>query len=152
MDNGIDTIVLRLAGLADRLVLMEKNKILRLDSGLVLYPSEIHLLLLVKSGEAGNFPALVDKLGVTKGAVSQTITRLVSKGILEKDRRGSTNDLIIRFTPLGEQAALQCLRFRRALFGQMSEYLASLSREERDTITGFMTRIESVLCSIPKNP
>ena len=47
-----------------------------------LYPSEIHLLLLIDAQSQLNATGLAERLGLTKGAVSQTLTRLEKKGVL----------------------------------------------------------------------
>ena len=64
-------------------ILFMKKKSLFLFQGVELYPSEVHLMLLIKGERATNATKMAAQLGVTKGAVSQTLSRLEKKGYVE---------------------------------------------------------------------
>jgi DNA-binding MarR family transcriptional regulator len=92
----------------NQLLFLEKRKNLTFE-GISLYPSEIHLMLETKGDQAVNATKIADKLGITKGAVSQTLARLEKKGIIEKIKDPyNKNELSIILTPMGKRAPNHC--------------------------------------------
>ena len=72
----------------NRSMLLEKKSILKHED-LRLYPSEIHLLQIIKEGEDLSAGEMARKLGISNGAVSQTLNRLEKKRLSKKPRPGS---------------------------------------------------------------
>jgi DNA-binding MarR family transcriptional regulator len=66
----------------NKLIFAEKKKIFNIKD--IAAPSEVHLLLVIENHTNTNATLIANQLGLTKGAVSQTISRLVKKGILKK--------------------------------------------------------------------
>ena len=152
MEKNIEVSVLQFLRIIDKIILIDKNNILIYGNELKLYPSEIHLILLIGSGQAMNFNTIVRKLGVTKGAVSQTISRLVKKGILMKNKDPIRNkDLVIFFTPLGDKVLKQCKKIQNKLFKQLSKYFISLPQKDHEIIKRFLTHIETNLSKVSIN-
>ena len=134
--NGFTDMILIII---DKLLMIEKNNILIYGENLKLYPSEIHAILLIPENGKCHFGEIVHKSGVTKGAVSQTITRLVKKGILvKKNGSGKNTDLQILFTPLGKKVRQKCEKVRNSLFEQIYSYFASLPENEMEIIGRFL--------------
>ena len=69
----------------NRSMLLEKRSILNHET-LRLYPSEIHLLQVIKEGEDLSAGEMARKLGISNGAVSQTLKRLEKKGVIKKTK------------------------------------------------------------------
>ena len=69
----------------DKILHMEKGMILE-EGGVKLHPSEIHLLLFLHLRPRANASEIARHFSVTKGAVSQTLSRLARKGVLIKGR------------------------------------------------------------------
>lgn len=143
MKENKNNIADRFLKIMNQLLILEKTNILTLNNGVKLYPSEIHLILATETGQASSFNSLVKKLGITKGAVSQTISRLEKKGILEK--RKEQNELDILFTPLGKEAITGCKKIRSELVKQLSLYIKNLADNEIETINRFFMHIEDRL-------
>ena len=56
-------------------------------------------MIAISESRATNATKIADELGVTKGAVSQTLTRLEKKGVLVKTKDASNkNELSLQFT------------------------------------------------------
>jgi DNA-binding MarR family transcriptional regulator len=127
----------------NQLIFNEKNNMLVYGDNLKLFPSEIHLILMITNGKFENYSRIVHQLGVTKGAVSQTISRLVKKGILEKKKNIKNNDLTILLTDLGKKVHKQCKIIQGRMFNQLSSYLISLPERERKIIDDFLNHIET---------
>ncbi|HEX2969957.1 MAG TPA: MarR family transcriptional regulator [Bacteroidales bacterium] len=58
-------------------------------TGDMLYLTEIHTLIMISKNEHVNMTSLAEIMGVTKGAISQTIRKLVAKNLIVKEN--STN-------------------------------------------------------------
>jgi DNA-binding MarR family transcriptional regulator len=69
----------------DKILHVEKGRVLEAE-GVKLHPSEIHLLLFLHAHPHANAKEIAHRFSVTKGAVSQTISRLEAKGVLTKER------------------------------------------------------------------
>ena len=134
--------------IVNRLVNLEKAGVLELETGVKLYPSEIHMLLALDDPGIEGFAGLVEYLSVTKGAVSQTLSRLVKKGLIEKHRR-DIGDLSIRFSADGRKALVQCKSFKAGLIGRLNPYFSGLSAEDEAVIKDFLDKVEENLANRP---
>ncbi|WP_207259758.1 MarR family winged helix-turn-helix transcriptional regulator [Desulfovibrio sp. Huiquan2017] len=95
--------------------------------GVALYPSEIHMVSRVDRHDGVGVTDLAEEFGVTKGAVSQVVTRLVDKGLLvkEPDPLNRTR-VVIRTTETGHVASENHLKFHREHDKVFLDYLAGL--------------------------
>lgn len=132
------------------------NKFVALERGLVfqhgeckLHPSEMHLMQMVALYPEVNASGIAKLLGVTKGAISQTLSRLEKKGILSKESDPlNKNELKISLTPFGGAALNAFDEHNADQWEDFNRYLNSLSMEEHGTITGFLARLETFLNSL----
>jgi DNA-binding MarR family transcriptional regulator len=114
--------------------------------GVRLHPSEIHVLLLVEAGQGTNATRMAEVLGITKGAISQTLTRLERKGLIEKERDPrAKNELTLSFTPLGRRAARRAGKVQDAIQARFDTYLESVSDAERRSIGRFLAEMSIIL-------
>lgn len=124
----------------------EKNSSFSYGKGLKLYPSEIHLMLLIDDEQTSNVTRMAEKLGVTKGAVSQTLSRLVKKGVLEKTKDPyNKNELTATFTPLGQDALQQYRQLRASFRGHFVHLFSSFSASEREVIGKFLSQMKALV-------
>jgi DNA-binding MarR family transcriptional regulator len=124
----------------NQMIFLEKKNIYDAD-GVKLYPSEIHLILIVNENPT-NATQMAERLGITKGAVSQTITRLERKGILRKEKDPQNkNKLTLHFTPLGKKIFTKYQRLTSEAFRKYAHTLTQYSDEELDTIDRFLTHL-----------
>lgn len=129
----------------NRLVFLEKRYAFR-HGELVLHPSEIHLLLAIRREPMANATGLAGRLGITKGAVSQMLKKLESKGIVTKRVDPSQkNEVTMSFTKRGQNALNAFAAERRSALMPFHEYLDALSPKERATIHAFLEHAEGVL-------
>jgi DNA-binding MarR family transcriptional regulator len=145
MKKNIEASAEQLFRIINQLIFNEKNNILVYGDNLKLFPSEIHLILMITNGKFENYNKIVQQLGVTKGAVSQTISRLVKKGILEKKKNLKNNDLTILLTDAGKKVYKQCKKIQESMLNQFSSYLISLPENDRRIIDEFLHHIETTL-------
>ena len=99
-------------------------------TGMELYPAEIHMLTTVDMLGGAGVTELARESGVTKGAVSQQVAKLVDKGLLAK-RADPENKVrvIVTVTAAGRQASQNHLEFHKRHDKVFLEYLSGLDRE-----------------------
>ena len=129
----------------NRSMLLEKRSILKHDD-LRLYPSEIHLLQVIKEGNDLSAGEMARKLGISNGAVSQTLNRLEKKGVIKKTKDPALkNRLTAALTEFGQAAIRQFEQGQEGTMKTFSSYLAGLSERERKVIEGFLSRLDAFL-------
>ena len=134
----------KLRGVMDKLLFLDKRNIFQFRT-IKLFASEIHLMLLVNQGgeRARNATRIAEHLGVTKGAVSQTISRLEKKGILTKVKDPlMKNELCLAFTRSGERAVAQFLLLEDEMRKRHTALLKGFSQRDQDVILRFLSRLE----------
>lgn len=95
--------------------------------GVPLYPSEIHMVSRLDGRGDVGVTELAEELGITKGAVSQLVSRLVKKGMVTKEPvPGNRSRVLIRVTPLGHRASESHLAFHLQHDGAFLDFLAGL--------------------------
>ena len=88
-------------------------------------------MLLVDEEQTINATKMAERLGVTKGAISQTLSRLEKKGVLHKIKDPyHKNELTASFTPLGQEALEQYRELRASFQKQYADYFSTLSESE----------------------
>jgi DNA-binding MarR family transcriptional regulator len=143
----IDEFIKRIHNALNRLIFIEKSSAFEFE-GIKLYPSEIHLMLETKGENAVNATRIAERLGVTKSAISQTISRLEKKGIVYKEKDAyNKNELAISLTPLGKKAFDKYEALQVVLFQKLFNYLSALTENERELLDGILSQIESMFKS-----
>jgi DNA-binding MarR family transcriptional regulator len=148
MNTDSEALATQVLLIIKRLTFLEKNSGFSYGQ-IKLYPSEIHLMLLIGDEQESNATIMAEKLGVTKGAISQTLTRLEKKGILEKTKDPyNKNVLTAIFTPLGQEVLQKHREVRMSFRVQFVHYFASLSDSEREAIGGFLSETDAILAGM----
>jgi len=126
-------------------ILFIKKKDLFQFQEIKFYPSEIHLLLFMKTQSNTNATSIAKGLGVTKGAVSQTLSRLEKKGVLLKTKDPyNKNELTLDLTPFGTEAFKHYQTMAASFDQKHIDYLETFSDEEKLVIKRFLTEVDSV--------
>jgi DNA-binding MarR family transcriptional regulator len=108
--------------------------------------SEIHLLQVINEGEDLSAGEMARKLGISNGAVSQTLNRLEKKGVIKKTKaQALKNRLSATLTGVGQTAIRQFEQGQESTMKAFSSYLSGLSEGERKVIEGFLSRLEVFL-------
>ena len=95
-------------------------------TGVSLYRAEIHTMRAIGSIPAVNVTKLAEHMEVTKGAVSQTVNKLVRKGLVKKTRApDNAKEVLLELTDLGwtgfhnhERFHSQMLEIAREHYGE----------------------------------
>ena len=143
-----ESLVARIRETIDRILNLEKEKVFAVEGERV-YPSEAHLMLLMDRDPALNATGIADRLGLTKGAVSQTLSRLKKKGMLIKERDTTRkNELILTFTGRGRRAVARFLRVEAVVAARLDRHLSTLSKRERKTVRMFLDGLGEAIGSV----
>jgi DNA-binding MarR family transcriptional regulator len=147
-DNGCDTTAEEFTDLMTRLLnnaaLIEREPVDTGD-GVLLHTSEIHVIDM-----AGRFPddsmtALALRLGITKGALSQTVKKLEEKEYVERvSPKGNNKTMYIRLTGTGMRAFSWHRAYHAAVNKRIARQVAGLGQKERDAIRNVLFGIEKV--------
>lgn len=121
----------------DKILHVEKGRVLEAE-GVKLHPSEIHLLLFLHAHADANAKEIAHRFSVTKGAVSQTISRLEAKGVLTKERNPEAQtELALSLTTTGRRLLPHVLRVKEEAEGRFDAHLSTLSEADRDAVRRF---------------
>lgn len=141
MENDAASLYPKVSHLINTILNLEKGRIFEVD-GRRIYPSEVHLLLEVAGHPEANLTDLAARLGVTKGAVSQTQSRLADKGLLTKTRAPEGgNALRLQLTARGAEAVHHFRGKTSGLRAGVEQHLSGLSPAQRECISDFLDRL-----------
>jgi DNA-binding MarR family transcriptional regulator len=119
--------------------------------GVLLYTSEVHLIDM-----AGRFPeesmsALASHLGITKGAVSQTVKKLEKKGYLERvSREGDNKTVLIRLTDSGIRAFSWHRAYHAVVNDRIAREIAGHTRNDKKNIREIFCQMEKIFDDCPE--
>jgi DNA-binding MarR family transcriptional regulator len=120
-----------------RVVIFNKTK---------LYPSEIHLLLSISEGHDTNVTKIAEYFGLTKGAVSQTLSRLQKKGLIKKELdTKKKNELHISYTNKGEELIKHVINTKMNLGSEYLNFVKKLSEKEKQAISDFLDKMVAIV-------
>lgn len=148
METSPNLLAERLRRVINRLIFLEKHSVVQLGA-LRLHPSEIHLMQVIHERPDLNAGEMAQRLGVTNGAVSQTLARLVRKGVIIKSKEPSLKNRVTASCTSSGQAALRRFEEERAAsLHSFADYLGSLSETDRSVIQGFLMHMEGFLSGL----
>ena len=105
-------------------------------TGVLMHTKEIHTVQAIGRHPGINVTRLAEHTGVTKGAVSQTINKLVRKGLVQKKHApGNEKEVVLELTDLGwtgfhnhEKFHMDTLNIAREYYGdQLQNKLERIS-------------------------
>ena len=127
------------------LVSLDKKRVVT-HKGEKLHPSEVQLLMFLFHVQDTNITAIADQMGLTKGAISQTLSRLQKKGIINKEMfPEKKNELRVQFTESGVQLMAQLNKSKKSVEGKYRRYIQTLSPKEKQTIANFLDKMVSIM-------
>ena len=102
---------------------------LSFGTGVLMHPKEIHTVQAIGRYPRINVTKLAEYTGVTKGAVSQTIKKLVRKGLVHRTHApGNAKEVVLQLTDLGwigfrnhEKFHMDTYRIAEEYFGDQIE-------------------------------
>lgn len=103
-------------------------------------------MLVIKNDIDTNATEIAKQLGLTKGAISQTLLRLEKKGIILKTKNPyNKNELTLSLTGFGEKAYELCQSSQASFMEAHENYLAKLDSKEKEVILNFLLHMEKAI-------
>lgn len=121
-------------------------------TGLQLTHSEVGFLDVVHEEQGANVSRISQRLGFTKGAITQTYQKLMQKGLIEQyNREGNKKEKYFRLTELGERTREGHQQFHEEANQSLCDYFSSLKEGEADVILGFLDHLNECtpFCEFP---
>ncbi len=110
-------------------------------TGDMLYVTEIHTITMVGKHDEINMTRLAEIMGVTRGAISQTIRKLVHKNYILKSNSTNRKEFNLRLSEKGKIVLKGQESFQRELF-EFAETLYNQARpEDRELVKRLFTAI-----------
>jgi DNA-binding MarR family transcriptional regulator len=145
MDTSTNKIKKQIIQVINKILFSEKKRVLTFK-GTSLYPSEVHLLLVIENDIDTNATEIAKQLHLTKGAVSQTLSRLEKKGIIIKSKNPyNKNELTLSLTDFGKEAYQLCQSTKMAFIEAHDVLLAKLNPKEKEVILNFLQHLERTI-------
>lgn len=118
--------------------------------GVLLHASEIHLIDAIGRHPDESLSSTASRLGVTKGAVSQTAKRLEAKGYLDRaNREGDKKTVVLRLTERGQEAASWHRLYHEAVNRRIAGAIAGLGPDAARDLQRILAELEGMLDSCP---
>ena len=115
-------------------------------TGIPIYRKEIHTLQAIGRHPKINITTLSGHMGVTKGAISQTIAKLIKKGMVRKQyAQGSKKEVILELTDLGWTGFHNHEKFHMDMLKIAREYFGNQFRKKIGMFKTVMTDFNAIL-------
>jgi len=112
-------------------------------SGDLLHCSEIHTIMAIGRHPDINITNLAHLLGISKSAISQMITKLERKNLVEKHRDpANEKEILCRLSPRGTIAFLGHEQHHARIYATLHAKLNDLSEEDLGLILRFLTAVD----------
>lgn len=112
-------------------------------TGDLLYVTEIHTITMVGKNKEINMTQLADMMGVTRGAISQTIRKLVNKKLILKSNTTNRKEFSLRLSDKGNIVYKGQEAFQKELFTFAGTLYDSARPEERELVKRLFLAISS---------
>ena len=115
-------------------------------TGIPLYRKEVHILQAIGRHPKINITALAEYMRVTKGAVSQTVTRLIKKGMIRKKyAESSKKEVVLELTDIGWVGFQNHEKFHADMFDIARKYYGRQINTKLKTFKNVMSDFNSIL-------
>lgn len=112
-----------------------------------LYTAQIHIISVIGEKPGCSPLELSQKLNITKGAVSQTLSKLEKMELIEKRKGGQyPNRIQIYLTSSGEQVLEEHQSHHARKLEKLYAMMESTSKEEEQAIEKFLETLIEALC------
>ncbi len=117
----------------------------------LLYPSEIHVIDAIGENNDITTTKLSMNLGITKGGISQTVSKLYEKGLIDKSEGSGINEVYISLTEKGLVAYEEHKKLHSVMSNRLSTLFEEIDDKSRDNILGLMHIIDEELTRMEEN-
>ncbi len=153
MDNSyIDStdIIYVLIQLVDKVMNVDKVS-MNYGLNVPLHNAEIHMIVAIKENEGCHISGLAKQLCITKGAVSQIVSRLCKKGTVTKEQDPlNKSRLILGLTEDGERAYQYHEKYHALYLDPLIELLSTMDEQSKQIIYDFLKKTNHYFKTLKK--
>jgi DNA-binding MarR family transcriptional regulator len=121
-------------------------------TGVPLYRTEIHTIRAIGENPRINVTSLAEHMGVTKGAVSQTVNKLVRKGLARKTGAAdNAREVLLELTDAGWTGFHNHERFHSQMFDTAREYYGDRLGPKLESFIAVMNDLNDILDRYEQN-
>ncbi|RJR44909.1 MAG: MarR family transcriptional regulator [Desulfobacteraceae bacterium] len=111
-------------------------------TGDLLSPAEIHLVAVIGKMPGLTASQIVPQLGITKGAVSQSLKKLVRKGYVDKSPKADNlREHSLMLTPKGRKAFSHHEKQEGKLIRSLREHLKRMETRHLESVTNLLNEL-----------
>lgn len=115
-------------------------------TGQMLHPSEVHTVMLIGNNPGEHVSELARIAGITRGAVSQMVAKLVKKGLVKKAADpDSSLKTIPQLTDMGWTAYRNHEQLHEDHDAELFNYIRSLTDDQVAVLTDFFAHLEKMV-------
>jgi len=103
-------------------------------TGDLLYFAELHTITVIAKNNEINMTSLAEIMGVTKGAISQTIRKLVKKNLVLKSNINNRKEVNLRLSEKGLIVLKSQESFQNEIFTFAGSLYNKARKEDRETV------------------
>lgn len=103
-------------------------------TGDLLYFTELHTITVVAKNKEINMTQLAEIMGVTKGAISQTIRKLVNKNLIIKSNINNRKEVNLKLSDKGMVVLMTQESFQKEIFTFAETLYTKARPEDRDLV------------------
>jgi DNA-binding MarR family transcriptional regulator len=103
-------------------------------TGDLLYFTEVHTITVVGRNNGVNMTRLAEIMGVTKGAISQTIRKLVHKNLIVKSNNNNRKEINLKLSGKGMKVLEAQASFQMEIFTFAASLYEKAGPEDRETV------------------
>jgi len=116
------------------------------ETDVLLYKVEIHTIQTIGNNPGINSTGLAGRLGVSKGAVSQTLNKLLKKGLIRKTQlRADARESTLELTELGWKGFRAHERFHIHIYEAVRQHFGGSFETKLNTFEITMTDLNEIL-------
>lgn len=112
-------------------------------TGDLLYFTEIHTITMVGRNKEINMTRLAEMMGVTRGAISQTIRKLVNKNLILKSNSTNKKEFNLKLSEKGDVVYKRQKSFQKELFTFAGTLYEKARPEDRELVKRLFLAISS---------
>jgi DNA-binding MarR family transcriptional regulator len=123
-----------------------EKKSMHFTSGISLTVHEVHTIDLIGRNNNINITKLAKLQGITKGAVSQMVTKLCEKQlVIKKPSPETENEVVLHLSPLGQLHFKEHDNHHREEYALLSTYMEQLSQKDTEILIKMLKAFDNFL-------
>jgi len=147
LDEKVDFLLESGIRILNKAYALEKKPV-DIGHGVLLYPSEFHVIEIVEKHPEKNLTAIASHLGVTKGAISQMVRKLEKKELVKKvGIPGNKKNIMLELTDFGREAFEWHKSLHEFMETGLRKELEQMSDSEIERFLRIYGHVESMLDS-----